>query len=200
MDAIVIWKDRHGDRHLAIGCCWWLKKWTQGDGGSGQKLAAACGWLTRCAIPACCKGRSHKGRMSSKRSQTQQKMQKRHKGPRPETAATPDKQENSQLQKWQRGPQTDHRAGDCEAHRRVFCQDSKNGGQDLVEEPATTQVKEQTAHSLRAQGVGAPATLRNFVAPPGKAEMVVCLRLLGTSSVLHSHYLAMAVSLLDSQF
>jgi hypothetical protein len=69
-----------------------------------------------------------------------------------------------------------------------------------VEEPPTAQEEEETAHSLRARGVGAPATLGNFATLPRKEEMVVHLRLLGTSSMLHSHYLAMAVSLLDSQF
>jgi hypothetical protein len=39
----------------------------------------------------------------------------------------------------------------------------KNECQDTVVEPATTQVKEETAHSLRARVVGAPATLGGFV-------------------------------------
>jgi hypothetical protein len=46
---------------------------------------------------------------------------------------------------------------------RVFCQDSKNEYQNIVEEPATTKTKEETAHTLRAKDVGAPATLRSFV-------------------------------------
>jgi hypothetical protein len=40
--------------------------------------------------------------------------------------------------------------------------DSKNVCQDIVEEPATAQAEEETAHGLRARDVGAPATLRSF--------------------------------------
>jgi hypothetical protein len=40
-------KDRYGDRHLAAGCRRQLKKRTQGDGGSRQKLAAARGRLNK---------------------------------------------------------------------------------------------------------------------------------------------------------
>jgi hypothetical protein len=53
-------KDRYRDQHLAIGRRRQLKKRTQGDGGSLQKLAAARGRLTRRAIPAPHKGR-HQG-------------------------------------------------------------------------------------------------------------------------------------------
>jgi hypothetical protein len=35
-------KKRHGDRNLAVGRCGKPKEWTQGNGGSRQKLAAAC--------------------------------------------------------------------------------------------------------------------------------------------------------------
>jgi hypothetical protein len=46
---------------------------------------------------------------------------------------------------------------------RVFCQVLENECQDLVEGPATAEVKEETAHSLRAGDVGAPATPRCVV-------------------------------------
>jgi hypothetical protein len=39
--------DRYGDQHLAVGRRHQLKKRTQGDSGSWQKLAAAQGRLTR---------------------------------------------------------------------------------------------------------------------------------------------------------
>jgi hypothetical protein len=45
-------KNRHGNRNLAVGCRGQLKKWTQGNGGSRKKLAAACRGMTCCAIPA----------------------------------------------------------------------------------------------------------------------------------------------------
>jgi hypothetical protein len=40
--------------------------------------------------------------------------------------------------------------------------DSKNECQDIVEELATAQAEEETAHGLRARDVRAPATLRGF--------------------------------------
>jgi hypothetical protein len=40
----------------------------------------------------------------------------------------------------------------------VFHQDSKNKCQNVAEELATTQVKEETTHSWRARDVGTPAT------------------------------------------
>jgi hypothetical protein len=53
--------DQYGHWHLAVGCCQQLKKQTQGDGGSRQKLAAAQGQLTRHAIPALRKGHGCQG-------------------------------------------------------------------------------------------------------------------------------------------
>jgi hypothetical protein len=61
METIGALMDRYGDRHLAVGCRRNLKKRTQGDGGSRQKLAAAPGRLTRRVVPALRKGRSRKG-------------------------------------------------------------------------------------------------------------------------------------------
>jgi hypothetical protein len=49
-------KNRHEDRHLAIGCHQKPKKQTQDNGGSRKKLAAACRRMTRCAILAWSKG------------------------------------------------------------------------------------------------------------------------------------------------
>jgi hypothetical protein len=49
-------KKGHMDRHLAIRRRQELKKQTQCDGGSWKKLAATCRGMTRCAIPASCKG------------------------------------------------------------------------------------------------------------------------------------------------
>jgi hypothetical protein len=48
-----------------------------------------------------------------------------------------------------------HRAGDCEANSRVFCQDSKNKSQDIVEASATPEMqKETTNNNARAINVG----------------------------------------------
>jgi hypothetical protein len=77
-------------------------------------------------------------------------IQQQHKGPSPETAAMTGNQEKSQ---W--SPETDPRAEERRTNSRVFCQDLKNEWQDLVEEPAAAQAKEETAHSLRDGDVGA---------------------------------------------
>jgi hypothetical protein len=54
-------KDRYGDRHLAVGRRRQPKKRTQSDGGSRQKLAAACRRLTRRAFPTRRKGGGCRG-------------------------------------------------------------------------------------------------------------------------------------------
>jgi hypothetical protein len=54
-------KERYGDRYLDIGCCQQLKKWTQGDGRSQNKLGAAHREMTYYAIPAQYKGRGPQG-------------------------------------------------------------------------------------------------------------------------------------------
>jgi hypothetical protein len=65
-------------------------------------------------------------------------MQQRHKGPRAEIAATPGKQGDIL---W--GPRPNHRAS-----RRVSSEDSEYECQDIMEEPATAQTKEETTRSL----------------------------------------------------
>jgi hypothetical protein len=54
-------EDWYGDWHLAVGRRWQPKKQTQDNGGSWKKLATACRWMTRCAVPAWHKGCDHKG-------------------------------------------------------------------------------------------------------------------------------------------
>jgi hypothetical protein len=83
--------------------------------------------------------------------------QKCNKGPRLKGATTSEGGEDIR-----QDFRENHRAGDREANSRVFCQDSKNECQNIVEEPATAQTKEETTHSLRARGVGAPTTLGSF--------------------------------------
>jgi hypothetical protein len=55
--------------------------------------------------------------------------------------------------------QENHRAGDRKANNRVFCQDSKNKCQNIVEEPPPSEMEEETAERLRARNVGALTTL-----------------------------------------
>lgn len=59
--TIIALVDQYWDQYLAVGCCQQPKKWTQGNGGSQQKLVAAQGPLMRHAIPAPCKGHSRQG-------------------------------------------------------------------------------------------------------------------------------------------
>jgi hypothetical protein len=49
-------KKQHGDQSLALGRRWKPKKRTQVNGGCWKKLAGTCRGMTRCAIPAWCKG------------------------------------------------------------------------------------------------------------------------------------------------
>jgi hypothetical protein len=56
VETIEALEDRYGDGHLAVGRRRQPKKWTQGDGGSRQKFAAARGRVTRRAVPAPRKG------------------------------------------------------------------------------------------------------------------------------------------------
>jgi hypothetical protein len=65
-----------------------------------------------------------------------------------------------------------HRAGDREANSRVFCQDSKNECQNIVEEGATAQTKEKTANSLRIGDVGALTILGSFACTERKRQMM----------------------------
>jgi hypothetical protein len=57
---------------------------------------------------------------------------------------------------------TNHSAGGHQTSSRVFHQYLKNECQNIVEEPATTQVKEMTMHSWNVRDVGAVATLGNL--------------------------------------
>jgi hypothetical protein len=84
-------------------------------------------------------------------------MQQRYKGLRLKRAITIRKQESCY-----RGRQTGSRAGDHRENSQVFRLDSKNECQGTVEEPATSQTKEETTHSFRARYIGAPTTLGNF--------------------------------------
>jgi hypothetical protein len=64
--------------------------------------------------------------------------------------------------------------GGHQATIRVFHQTLKNKLQDIVEEPATIQVKEETAHSLRASDVGALVTVGSSARTDQK-KMAICL-------------------------
>jgi hypothetical protein len=116
----------------------------------------------------CCKGNLER-RAIQEEMYGATRMQQRHEEPRPKRPITSGKQENAQ-----QNFQAAQRAGDREANSQVFCQDSKNECQNIVEEPAITQTKEETAHSLRARD-GASATLIILPAPTRKEEMAVHL-------------------------
>jgi hypothetical protein len=61
VETIRVLEYRYGDRHIAVGRRRQSKKWTQGDGGSRKKLAAARRRMTRHTVPARRKGRGHRG-------------------------------------------------------------------------------------------------------------------------------------------
>jgi hypothetical protein len=54
-------KKWHKYRHLTVRHCGQLLKWTQGNGGSRKKLAAACRGMNQRAIPSWFKFHSRKG-------------------------------------------------------------------------------------------------------------------------------------------
>jgi hypothetical protein len=60
-------KDQYGDWHLAAGCHQQPNKWTQGDGESQKKLAAAHRQKTCCTVPARHTRYDHIGLMFEKR-------------------------------------------------------------------------------------------------------------------------------------
>jgi hypothetical protein len=64
--------------------------------------------------------------------------------------------------------ETDHSAGGHQASTCVLCEDSKNECYDILEEPATTKMEEETTRSLRARDEGAVTTLGNLPAPFSK--------------------------------
>jgi hypothetical protein len=67
LETIGALEDRHGDRQLAVGRRRQPKKRTQSDGGSRKYLAVALRRMIRRAVPARCKGSSHRGPTVDKR-------------------------------------------------------------------------------------------------------------------------------------
>jgi hypothetical protein len=61
VETIRALEDQYGDRYLAVGHHRQPKKWTQGNGRTQQKLAAAQGQLTDSAIPTLRRRHGHQG-------------------------------------------------------------------------------------------------------------------------------------------
>jgi hypothetical protein len=85
-------------------------------------------------------------------------MQQQHKELRSKRAIMSGEQDNTS-----QDLQVDRRARDHEMNCCVTCQDLKNECQNIVEELATAEMKEETVHSLRARDIEMPATVRSFV-------------------------------------
>jgi hypothetical protein len=49
----------------------------------------------------------------------------------------------------------------------------ENGRKDIVEQPATDETKQETAHSLRARDVGASTTVGTFAGSPQERKKMV---------------------------
>jgi hypothetical protein len=126
-------KKRYRNRHLAVRRRSQPKKWTQGNGGSRKKMAAACRGMTRRIISARRKGhcfqgqgkdkavpRTQKGRTFGKRRREKPEGTNRTRD-RDLKAATSWKREDIQ-----RDLQEGSRAGDRESKSRAFSWDSKN--------------------------------------------------------------------------
>jgi hypothetical protein len=104
VDTIRTQEDRYGDRHLAVGHRWQPKKWTQGGGGSQQKMTVASRGMTFHAIQALHKGHCCQGQGYTKyleRTDGRQDMmeglgmQQWHKEPRCNPAATSEEGEDN---------------------------------------------------------------------------------------------------------
>jgi hypothetical protein len=63
---------------------------------------------------------------------------------------------------------------------RVFHWAAENECKDIVDEPATAQAKEETAHSLTAREVGALTTLKTFASSPWKGTKMMVVHLAPT--------------------
>jgi hypothetical protein len=97
-------------------------------------------------------------------------MKQWHKEPSPIRVATSRKQEVIQ-----QNCQADSWTGSHQASSRVFCEDSKNECQGIVEESTCTQIEEASTNGLRARYVGAPVTLRSFSRADWKNKMAIRL-------------------------
>jgi hypothetical protein len=154
LETIGALEDWYWDRQLAIGCRWQPKKLTQGDGWSWQKLVVAQGWLTHLAIPAWCKGCSHKRLLIEKRW---------WKGPECNSGTRNwDIKEQLHLGSKRTSNKIIRQTLRLEAAKRavgVFHQAAENLWLDTVEDSVCNQTEETTG-SLCASAVGALATLR----------------------------------------
>jgi hypothetical protein len=95
-------------------------------------------------------------------------MQQMYKEPRSKRATRSSKREDIR-----QDIQEDSRAGDREANNRTLSHDSENECQDIVEESASSEMKEQAAHIIRVGDIGTPATLGSFVLIDRKSRMTV---------------------------
>jgi hypothetical protein len=71
--------------------------------------------------------------------------------------------------------QAGSRAGDHEAKSRVFCQDTKNECQNIVEEPVTSEMEKETTYGVSAMDVGALPILGTFTRKERRKMMVINL-------------------------
>jgi hypothetical protein len=63
--------------------------------------------------------------------------------------------------------------GDREGNSRIFHQDLRNEGLDVVEESAPSETGKETAHRIEAGNVGALVTLGSFAPTDRKSRMKV---------------------------
>jgi hypothetical protein len=136
--------------------CSQLKKWTEGNGGSRKKLAAAQGRLTCCAIPVWRKG-SHQrpGKVNVVRETQKEWMFGKRRWAKPEcNNGTRNQGLNEQLRLGS------ERTSGQKTKKWTFTQDSEKECQDTVEGSTPSEMKEVTANNrLRDRDVGALTTL-----------------------------------------
>jgi hypothetical protein len=154
-------KKRYGERHLAVGRREKPKERTQGKGGVPEETGCRRRGKTRRAGVAQLKGHCLQGQCKDKDVEGTRKgrmfgsrLRKTVMAQGTETSrSTYVKREDLRQDR-----RENHRAGDRKANSRIFHQDSKNEGLDIVEGPVPSQTVKETARRVGPGGVGAPAS------------------------------------------
>jgi hypothetical protein len=141
------------ERCLAVRRSGRPNKWTQGNGGSRQKLAAAWGQLTLRAIPAQRMGHGSQGASRdnvAKEAPKGRTLERRRRTRGECSNGIIDRDLTEQLRLRKEGDlQEDHRAGDRKANSRVFNLAAESDWTLRRDRPPPKRKKRRTKHSTR---------------------------------------------------
>jgi hypothetical protein len=164
----------HGDQHLASGCGQKLKKWTQGNGGFQKRLAVPCRGMTHCARVV--RHKEHCRQGQGKDSVVQRTWKEWTSGKRcwtqPEcnnSMRNPDLKELLHRGSKRYVNETFRKTLGLEITKRF-----ENKCQDITEESAATEMKEEATNSRsRAMDVGALTIIGTSAPTNQKSRMMV---------------------------